>query len=110
MVSEQLLLGLGFVVICILAIKAPRLFASKSPVMQAAAEVVSRKGELPSATLPTQWGGRLNYHVTFRVEGETKELQVNTSQFTRLVEGATGILTWRDNTLVDFVPDSSESA
>ena len=108
MVSEQLLLALGFLAICIFAVKAPHFFASKTPVMRAAAEVISRKGELPTATLPTQWGGRLNYQVTFSIEGESKVLHVDASQFARLVEGTTGMLTWRDDTLVDFVPESKE--
>ena len=107
MAFEQLFLGLGFVIICILAIKAPKLFASKAPVKTAKAEVLSRKGEMSSAMLPSQWGGRPNYQVDFSIGEETIVLTVDASQYTRLLEGTCGLLTWRDNTLVDFVSESN---
>ena len=105
MAYEPILLGLAFVAICILAVKAPRLFASKSPVMTATAEVLSRKGELSAAALPAQWGGRPNYQVTFRVDGKNMVLHADAQQYTRLLEGTCGTLCWRNDTLVSFVPD-----
>ena len=106
MAFEQIFLGLGFVIICILAVKAPKLFTSKAPVKTAKAEVISRKGEMSSAMLPSQWGGRPNYQVSFCVGEETIVLNVDATQYTRLLEGTSGLLTWRDNTLVDFIPET----
>ena len=110
MASEQFLLGLAFVAVCILAVKSPRIFASKSPVKTARATVVCRKGELSAAALPAQWGGKPNYQVTFCVDGENMVLSADARQYTRLLEGTSGLLSWKDDTLVDFVPDSPESS
>ena len=106
MAFEQIFLGLAFVIICILAVKAPKLFASKATVKTAKAEVLSRKGEMTSAMLPSQWGGRPSYQVSFSVGEETIVLTVDAAQYTRLLEGTSGLLTWRDNTMVDFVPET----
>ena len=106
MAFEQIFLGLAFVIICILAVKVPKLFVSKAPVKTAKAEVLSRKGDMTSAMLPSQWGGRPNYQVSFRAGEEIIVLTVDATQYTRLLEGTSGLLTWRDNTMVDFVPET----
>ena len=102
---EQVLLGLGFVILCILAVKAPKMFAAKAPVKTAKAQVLSRKGEMAFAMLPTQWGSRPTYQVSFSIGEETIVLNVDATQYTRLLEGTSGLLTWRDNTMVNFVSE-----
>ena len=105
MTMESVLLGLAIVAICVLAMKAPKQFASKAPAKTAKATVLARKGEMASATLPSQWGGRPTYQISFSIGEETIVLTVDAAHYTRLLEGTSGLLTWRDNTLVDFVPE-----
>lgn len=102
--SESLFLGILLVAVCVFAAKPPRLLRSKAPMQTAAAEVLSRRGDAPTATLPSHWGGRMNYKVTFSVDGNTMELNVTSNQYARLVEGCRGQLTWQNDTMVDFIP------
>lgn len=105
MTMESVLLGLAFVALCVLALKAPKLFTSRAPVKTAKATVLGRRGEIAAGALPTQWGGHPTYQVSYSVGEETITLTVDAAHYTRLLEGTSGLLTWRDNTLVDFVPE-----
>ena len=99
---ESVLIGLALAAICIFVLRLPHNSAAKAALKTAQAEVVSRRSERPQAALPTQWGGRMQYLVTFCVEQAPLELNVSGSQYARLVEGSRVQLRWRDNTLVDF--------
>ena len=105
MTIESILLCLALVALCVLALKAPKRFASKAPVKTAKATVLGRKGEIAAGVLPAQWGGRPTYQASFSIGEETIVLTVDAAHYTRLLEGTSGLLTWRDNTLVGFVPE-----
>lgn len=102
--AEQVLLSLAVVATAAAAVLVPRLWKNKETVMTAQAQVLSRCGQMPTASLPNNWGGRMDYTVTFATESETLTLQVTSSQFTHLVEGTKGTLTWQDKTLLQFEP------
>lgn len=107
---ESIFLGLVLVTACVLALKAPKLFKSKESVMNVPARVFSRSAKVPSATLPNNWGGRMDYCVTFSLEDGTVELSVNASQYTQLVEGTQGQLRYQGTKLVSFSPDGETEA
>lgn len=99
---ESLLIGLAIVAICIFVLGIPHFSNHSGQVKTAEAIVVSRRSERPSATLPTQWGSRMNYVVTFSVDEVPLELNAASSQYARLVEGIRVQLRWQGNTIVDF--------
>ena len=103
---EQILLGAGLIALCVLAVKAPKIFRSKDPVKTASALVVARRADVSNSTYSTFQNSKIQYWITFRLEEETMELSVSSSQYSRILEGAQGQLTWQDKTLVSFEPES----
>jgi len=99
---ESMLIGLAIIAICYFVLKIPRFSSSNGQLQVGEAEVISRRSERPSSSLPTQWGGRMNYLVTFSLNGEMLELNATNAQYVRLVEGSSVQLRWQENNIVDF--------
>ena len=99
---EQTLLVIALIAICAFALRAPKLFKSKDPVQIAPAEVISRRCVMPDSSYSNFRGSKMRYFVAFKINEETKELTVTSTQYTHLLEGTQGNLTWQGNTFVDF--------
>ena len=101
---ESILLGLVLIAACVLAVKAPKLFQSKEPVLTLPAQVLSRRAKAPDAALPNNWGNRMDYFVTFSTEEAPIELSVSAGQYTQLTEGTRIQLRYQGTRLLDFEP------
>ena len=102
---EQWLLGIGLIALCFIALRLPKLRSRAGITTADDALVLSRRGQVNDGSYTNFRNGRVQYLVTFRIGGENKELAASASQYTRLVEGSRGRITWQDNALVDFIPE-----
>ena len=99
---EQILLTAGLIALCVLAVRAPKLFSSKEPIQTADSQVVSRRCTMPDGSYSNFRGNKMQYYVTFLVNEELLELSVTGSQYARLTEGSSVHITWKGTGLVDF--------
>ena len=99
---EQMLLVIGLAAVCILALKGPKLLRSREPAKTAPAEVVTRRCVMPDGSYSNFRGSKMEYYVAFLVDDHPLELSVTSTQYTQLLEGTRGTLTWQGTTLTDF--------
>ena len=103
---KDVLLCVGFIVLYLFFVKARGWFYPKSPVQTAQAVVLSRRGEMPNKSYSNFHATKMRYFATFSLGSDKLELSVSSSQYTRLIEGSSGELNWRDKELVSFKPET----
>ena len=103
---EQWIIGIGLVVLCLIALWLPKLRSRAGMTTAENATVISRRGQVSDSSYSNFRSGRVQYLVTFRIGEEDKELAASAGQYTRLMEGTRGRITWQDRTLVEFIPES----
>ena len=103
---ESVFLGIIIVAACVLAVRFPKLLRSKTPPATVTAQIVSRRGNLPGNTYSGFRGQAMEYLIIFQIGEEQLELHTTASQYTRLMEGMHGTLTYTDQTLISFEPSA----
>lgn len=104
---EQILLGIGLIAVCVLAVKAPKLLRRSAPLQTARAQVISRGAKMNDGSYSNFRGTKMRYQVTFSTDSGTLELSTDSSQYTQLLENTWGKLTWQGDSLVSFIPDTT---
>lgn len=102
---KQLLLVLGIAALAMGAWMLHWYLTRNKGRMTGFATVISRTPELGYGG---KWSSGWNYKILFEVGSHTFPLYVLKSDYERLQEGMTGLLTWQEDNMLEFVPNEKE--